>query len=409
MATIQTRREGTLQRWATFVAGVGVGVALGTGQVAWATDIDKTYAKLRVFGQVLSYVQQSYVDPVDDTALIYNAIAGMLADLDPYSTFMRPGEYQKLREDTAGEFGGLGIEISDAGEVILIDGVIEGGPAARAGLRPQDRIVKVDGEAVSKLGMAAAVERMRGVPGTKIVLTVMRAGWTEARDIPLVRRNVRVRSVESRMLDDTAAYIRIRSFQERTDHDVGRALYALKKEARARGKKLRGLVLDLRDNPGGLFDEGVKVADRFLAEGEIVRTEGRNPRNVERQYAHPKGADTTLPVVILSNGGTASASEILAGALQDQKRAYVVGTKSYGKGSVQTLFGLDDGSGLKLTVARYFTPSGRSINEHAIAPDLVVEPGRTTSAHPSADPLLEDRQVRAALQALDEAARLASR
>lgn len=391
----------------SFVAGLLCGLVLAAGAgVASAGDIDETYKKLRVFSQVLTYVQQNYVDDLDGDELVYDAVTGMLSGLDPHTTFMRPAEYEKLREDTAGEFGGLGIEVGAArapgGDVIEIEVVHADSPGAHAGLKPGDKVLAVDGESMRGKPLEASVRLMRGVPGTRVVLTVERKGWDRPRDIPLVRRQVRVPSIDGEDLGGGVAYVRIRAFQERTDQELAHALAEAKKRARAQGRELpAGLVLDLRDNPGGLLDEGVRVADRFLSEGLIVTTQGRNPRNTERETARPEGTEPAYPVVLLVNDGTASASEIVAGALQDHKRAVVVGTRTFGKGSVQTLFGLDDGAGLKLTIARYFTPSGRSIQDVGIQPDIPVRgaddlpPGLKGAERVRADP-----QVAAALEAI---------
>jgi carboxyl-terminal processing protease len=381
-----------------FALGLGSGLAFAMTTVpeARAADVDDTYRGLRVFGQVLSYVQQSYVDPVLERELIYDAISGMLSDLDPHTTFMRPAEYQKLKEDTAGEFGGLGITVSARGDVVFIDAVVEDGPAATAGIAAGDELIGVDGVSLVGMPLDGAVKLLRGVPGTRALVTVRRASWSSPRDIPLVRRQVRVGSVESHLLDDGVGYLRIRVFQERTDDEVGAALAKLKREAGAKG--LLGLIIDVRDNPGGLFDEGVRVADRFLADGEIVRTEGRDPRNADVEQAVVAGTEPAYPMSILVNGGSASASEILAGALKDHGRAVVVGSRTYGKGSVQTLFGLDDGSGLKITVARYFTPSGRSIHNVGIDPDVVTKAPPSTAL--GREGVVGDRQVRDAVTAL---------
>jgi carboxyl-terminal processing protease len=369
-------------RWFSLGVLCGVlvaGAAAGPAARATTGDVDAGYRKLRVFSQVLTYVQQSYVDAVDAESLIYDAINGMLAHLDPHTTFLRPGEYEKLREDTAGEFGGLGIEVGVDGEgenaVVIVEDVHKDGPGAHAGLKAGDRITGIDGESTRGEPLEHAVRLMRGVPGTRVVLTVSRTGWSKARDIPLVRRQVRVPSVDADAIDSGDAVVGvvgISSFQERTDHELGAAVGDLRRQARERGRPFGGLVLDLRDNPGGLLDEGVKVADRFLATGVIVSTVGRNAKNNERSLAHADGTEPDYPVVVLVNGNTASASEIVAGALQDHHRAVVVGERSFGKGSVQTLFGLDDGAGLKLTIARYFTPSGRSIQDKGVVPDVVV-------------------------------------
>ena len=365
-------------RW--FTLGLGCGV-LCTGLQAFAADVDAGYRKLRVFSQVLTYVQQSYVDEVDPETLLYDAVQGMLAHLDPHTTFLRPAEFAKLREDTAGEFGGLGVEVGIDGEgaamVVVVEAVHEGGPAAHAGLKAGDLIVGVDGESTRGAPLEHSVRLMRGIPGTRVVLTVSRAGWSKPRDVPLVRRQVRVPSVSADLLvgdRDAVGYVAISSFQERTDHELGNAVADLRRRAREQGAGFLGLVIDLRDNPGGLLDEGVKVADRFLTSGVIVTTAGRGNRGSDRSVAHADGTEPDYPVAVLVNGNTASASEIVAGALQDHRRAVVVGERSFGKGSVQTLFGLDDGAGLKLTIARYFTPSGRSIQDKGVVPDVVIRP-----------------------------------
>ena len=373
--------RGPRQRaWAlVFLCGLGVGLCVAQIPFANATDIGLTYQKLRVFSQVLAYVQDSYVDELEEDELVYGAIRGMLRDLDPHTAFMRPAEYQKLKEDTAGEFGGLGIELRQLPEEIRITRVHAGGPAANAGLESADRILAVDGEDTTAMELPELIKLLRGVPGTTVTLRIARRSWQRSRDIPLVRQQVRIPSVHAKALSEDIQYIQITSFQERTDLELGQALQALHQQHDAkRGEPWRGLILDLRDNPGGLFEEGVKVADRFLRDGLIVRTEGRDPRNVERDDAHLAGTEPEYPLVVLINGGSASASEIVAGALQDQRRAVVVGTRSYGKGSVQTLYGLEDGAGLKLTIARYYTPSGRSIQDTGIEPDVFQAPGTET-------------------------------
>lgn len=392
----------------SFTAGLvcGLVLAAGAGVASAAGDVDGTYKKLRVFSQVLTYVQQNYVDELDGDDLIYDAVNGMLSGLDPHTTFMRPAEYEKLREDTAGEFGGLGIEVGAApvpgGEVIEVQVVHADSPGAHAGLKPGDKVLAVDGERMKGKPLEASVRLMRGVPGTRVVLLVERKGWESPREIPLVRRQVRVPSVEGEDLGDGVAYVRIRAFQERTDQELAQVLAEARKRARAQGRQVpAGLVLDLRDNPGGLLDEGVRVADRFLPSGLIVTTQGRSPRNSERELARPEGTEPDYPVVVLVNDGTASASEIVAGALQDHKRAVVVGTRTFGKGSVQTLFGLDDGAGLKLTIARYYTPSGRSIQDVGIQPDLPVAAlERVPAGLRGAERARSDPQVAAAVDTI---------
>ena len=399
-------------RW--FVCGLVVGVTLsaGVGNIARAADVDLSYRKLRVFSQVLTYIQSNYVDEVDPQQLIYDAVNGMLAHLDPHSTFLPADEYEKLREDTAGEFGGLGLSVGLAGEgddaMLVVEAVHKDGPGAHAGLRMGDLIIAVDG--VSTRGddhVDPAIRLMRGVPGSRVVLTVARDTWSKPRDVPLVRRHVRMNSVEHETFavgDDRVGYIAISTFSERTDQELGTALGELRREAVSKGATA-GLVLDLRNNPGGLLDEGVKVADRFIAAGLIVSTEGRNPASVEKEFAHAEGTEANYPVVVLVNGYTASASEIVAGALQDHKRAAIVGERSFGKGSVQSLFGLDDGAGLKLTIARYYTPSGRSIQGSGVQPDLVVRGPRLEPGMHGQQRLGKDLQLLAAIEQVRRAAR----
>ena len=399
-------------RW--FVCGLVVGVTLsaGVGNIARAADVDLSYRKLRVFSQVLTYIQSNYVDEVDPQQLIYDAVNGMLAHLDPHSTFLPADEYEKLREDTAGEFGGLGLSVGLAGEgddaMLVVEAVHKDGPGAHAGLRMGDLIIAVDG--VSTRGddhVDPAIRLMRGVPGSRVVLTGARDTWSKPRDVPLVRRHVRMNSVEHETFavgDDRVGYIAISTFSERTDQELGTALGELRREAVSKGATA-GLVLDLRNNPGGLLDEGVKVADRFIAAGLIVSTEGRNPASVEKEFAHAEGTEANYPVVVLVNGYTASASEIVAGALQDHKRAAIVGERSFGKGSVQSLFGLDDGAGLKLTIARYYTPSGRSIQGSGVQPDLVVRGPRLEPGMHGQQRLGKDLQLLAAIEQVRRAAR----
>jgi len=393
-----------------FAGGLVCGLVLaGAGGVAHAGDVDTAYRKLRVFSQVLTYIQTSYVDEVDGKTLMYDAINGMLAHLDPHTQFMPAEEYEKLREDTSGEFGGLGIGVGISGEgkdaVVVVEDVHKDGPGAHAGLRVADLIVAVDGVAVRGQPLDHAIKLMRGAPGTKVVLTIARAQWSKPRDVPLVRRHVRVKSVTSEIVEapglPVVGLIAISSFQERTDQELGAALAELRRAAKQKGlERPSGLVLDLRDNPGGLLDEGVKVADRFVAKGLIVRTEGRNPANAEREDAHEDGTEPSYPIAVLVNGFTASASEIVAAALQDHKRAVVVGERSFGKGSVQTLYGLDDGAGLKLTVARYYTPSGRSIQGSGVQPDVTIRPTPTALGTSGSARIAADAQLGAAVEQL---------
>jgi carboxyl-terminal processing protease len=331
----------------------------------------RPYRALDVFADVLGHVESSYLEPVDERELVYGAIDGMMAKLDAHSAFMRPDVFEQLRDETTGEFDGLGLEVALEDGVLTVVSPMAESPGERAGLRPGDRILSIDGAATRDLGLSESIRRMKGAPGTPAVLEVDRAGFTAPQRLTLVRERVRTQSVDLRVLDAGRGYlyVRVKAFQERTDRGLAKALA----DGRAAlGGEIRGLVLDLRNNPGGLLDQAVRVADAFLAEGVIVSTEGRDRREVEVQRARPKGTEPGYPMIVLVNRGTASASEIVAGALQDNGRAVVMGTQTYGKGSVQTIVELEDGSGLKLTVARYYTPSHRSIQELGISPDVVV-------------------------------------
>jgi carboxyl-terminal processing protease len=351
--------------------------AFAGGYLAQSTASAKgrsvTYDKLAIFSRVLTYVENNYVEKVDPTTLIYGAIKGMIATLDPHSAFMTPKEYDQMKVDTDGEFGGVGLEVTRSGHDLVVVAPIDGTPAARAGLKPGDVIVSIDGVDARTLGLQDAVQRLRGKPGSKVVLSILRQGFSEPRDLTLVRRHIEVDPVTGRLVDGFGV-VKIKSFQDRTDHYLRNTLRALRARRKA---PLKGVVLDLRNNPGGLLDQAVAVADTFLPDGIIVTTRGRTAA-AEVQRAHRAGTEPLYPMVVLVNGGTASASEIVAGALQDHQRAVIMGTRTFGKGSVQTVIDLADGSGLKLTIARYYTPSGRSIQELGITPDIVVPAVKVT-------------------------------
>lgn len=341
-------------------------VLLGPLPVSGASD--EAYEKIDVFAQVLQYVQNSYVDEVDSRKLIYGAIRGMLKTLDPHSTFMTPEEFKSMQEDTSGHFGGVGLELQRRDGMLLVVAPIDDTPAFRAGLMPGDQILKIDGKSVRKMDAMEATRLIKGVPGTKVVLSVDRDTFDAPKEFVLIRQRIRVNPIEKSMPLPGYGLVRIRVFTERTERYMIEALNELTEQA---GGQLKGLVLDLRSNPGGLLDQAIRVADRFVAEGLIVETRGRS-RKVERDMAHKQGTQPDYPIICLVNGGSASASEIVAGALQDHGRALVMGVRSFGKGSVQTVVGLKDGSGLKLTIARYYTPKLRSIQEQGIVPDVVV-------------------------------------
>jgi len=337
-----------------------------------ARDPAGPYRKLDVFSHVLSLIENNYVEPVDETRLLYGAVEGMVRTLDPHSSFMDPRSYSALKEETEGEYGGVGLELATRGEDVVVVAPMDGSPAERAGFQPGDRLVEVDGVAISGKRETDAVHALIGPPGTRVVIKAQRAGWQEPRTFTLVRDVIHVVSVESKLFDRKLGYVKIKTFQDRTDQYLRKALEDLKAQA---GGQLGGLVLDLRHNPGCLLDQAVKVSDRFLEGGVIVTTKGRGGRHVEVERAHAKGTEPRYPMAVLVDGGTARASEIVAGALQDARRAVVIGTQTFGKGSVQTVIEREDGSGLKLTVARYYTPSGRSIKERGIAPDVWVKAG----------------------------------
>ena len=352
-----------------FIAGLalGLGLAVGLGRPARAVP-EPPYPKLQVFTQALTYVEENYVDEVDERGLVYAAAEGVLSSLDPHSVFMPPDIYAEMKKDSAGEFGGVGIEVTEREGAVTVVAPIPGTPAERAGIQPHDRIVRIDGESTKDMSVLDAARRMRGVPGTTVVLTLERDPADPRLEVRIVRARIRIVPVESRLLGEGQGYVRIKSFQKDTARAVTSHLDRLEREA---GAALTGLVLDLRNNPGGLLDQAVKVADEFLEEGGIVSTRGRSRQHSEGYEARP-GGRSRVPLVVLVNEGSASASEIVAGALQDHRRALVVGSRTFGKGSVQTVVDLPDGAGLKLTVARYYTPLDRSIHGTGIQPDVEV-------------------------------------
>jgi carboxyl-terminal processing protease len=327
------------------------------------------YESLEVFSNILSIVKKNYVEDIDTKNLVSGAINGMLHSLDPHSAYLTPDLYKELQSDTQGRFGGLGIEITVKGGVLTVVSPIEDTPAAKAGIKPGDQIFKIEDEFTKDMTLVDAVKKMRGLKGTKINLTIRREGANDLIDFSLVRDIIRVQSVRSRSLEPGYGSVRLAQFQERSDRDVVRALEKLAAEKSG----LKGLVLDLRNNPGGLLTQAVRVSDLFLESGMIVYTEGRIEAQKQKYFAQKDGTWADFPIVVLVNGGSASASEIVAGALQDHKRAVVLGTKTFGKGSVQTILPLDDNSALRLTTARYFTPLGRSIQATGIVPDILVD------------------------------------
>jgi carboxyl-terminal processing protease len=327
------------------------------------------YKELDLFTKVLDLVQDDYVEDTEGRELVYGAIRGLLSTLDPHSIFMTPEIYRELRVDTEGRFGGVGLEVTVKNNVLTVVTAIEGSPAEKAGVHAGDRILKIDGVSTKDIGLAEAVRKMRGRRGSKVHLTLLREGQRDPIEAFLHRDTIRIKSVRSSLEEGGFGYARISTFQEDTDEDLRKHLEALEKKNKG---PLKGLVIDLRNNPGGLLDEAVDVCDDFLETGTIVTTASRN-REVDRRTASKNGREPSYPIIVIVNGGSASAAEIVAGALQDHKRAVVLGTPTFGKGTVQTIFELGDGAALKLTVAKYYTPKGRSIQAEGIKPDVAVE------------------------------------
>ena len=352
------------------VSGIALGFFLSAHWVPNVAAVGRQdYESLEAFSNILSIVRKNYVEDVETKNLVNGAINGMLNSLDPHSAYLTPDLYKELQSDTQGRFGGLGIEITVKGGILTVVSPIEDTPAAKAGIQPGDQIFKIEDEFTKDMSLVDAVKKMRGLKGTKINLTIKREGVADLVEFSLVRDIIRVQSVRSRNLEPGYGYIRLAQFQERSDRDLQRAL----EKFAAEKSGIKGLVLDLRNNPGGLLTQAVRVSDLFLESGMIVYTEGRIEAQKQKYFAQKDGTWTDFPVVVLVNGGSASASEIVAGALQDHKRAVVLGTKTFGKGSVQTILPLDDNSALRLTTARYFTPAGRSIQATGIVPDIVLD------------------------------------
>ncbi|MFZ6050138.1 S41 family peptidase [Pseudomonas sp. CR3202] len=330
--------------------------------------------ELRTFAEVLDRIKSAYVEPVDDKTLLENAIKGMLSNLDPHSAYLEPEDFQELQESTSGEFGGLGIEVGAEDGFVKVVSPIDDTPASKAGIQPGDLIVKIDGQPTKGISLMEAVDKMRGKAGSKITLTLVRDG-DQPFDVELTRAAIKVKSVKSQLLEKGYGYLRITQFQVNTGEEVGKALAKLRKE---NGSRLSGLVLDLRNNPGGVLQAAVEVSDHFLRKGLIVYTKGRIANSELRFSADPADASEGVPLVVLINGGSASAAEIVAGALQDHKRGVLMGTDSFGKGSVQTVLPLNNDRALKLTTALYYTPNGRSIQAQGIVPDIEVTRAKVT-------------------------------
>lgn len=333
-------------------------------------SISETYRALNLFGDIFERTRENYVEKVEDKKLIEYALNGMLSSLDPHSGYMNEEEAENMNIQNKGEFGGLGIEVTMDSGVVKVVSPIDDTPAARAGVEAGDLIVEIDGEQVMGMTLSDAVDKMRGKVGTEIILTVIRKGAKEPLKFKIIRDIIKIKSVKHNVFRENVGYIRVTAFNAQTYPGLKKSFNNIKKEA---GEDLIGYVLDLRNNPGGLLEQAIAVSDAFLEEGEIVSTRGRNEEDTRRDKATAGDLSEGLPVVVLINGGSASASEIVAGALQDHNRAIIIGTKSFGKGSVQTLFNVPDGGMIRLTTARYYTPSGRSIQAKGIDPDIIVD------------------------------------
>ena len=328
----------------------------------------KTYQNLKTFTEILDMVEKNYVEPVDSDKLMQGAINGLMKSLDPHSSFMTAEMYKELETETRGSFGGIGIEITVLKDVLTVVSPIEDTPAYNAGVKAGDQIIRIDGKSTKDITIMEAVSKLRGPKDTTVTITIMREGMAKPKDISITRSIIKIRSIKSKIFDDHVGYIRISSFQERTGDDLKKAL----REIEAKGRPLKGIVVDMRNNPGGLLNQSVEVSDAFLKRGVIVSTRGRSKSMESKSTAKDDGDEPTCPLVVLVNEGTASAAEIVSGALQDNGRALVLGTQTFGKGSVQTVIPLEDGAAMKLTTAKYYTPKGRSIQAEGITPDIIV-------------------------------------
>ncbi|HQL00401.1 MAG TPA: S41 family peptidase [Smithellaceae bacterium] len=358
---------------------------------------DKTvYKEIKTFNEILDLVQKNYVDEVDATELMQGAINGMIRTLDPHSAYMTPDMYKELEVETQGQFGGIGIEITILKDVLTVVSPIENTPAFKAGVKPGDQIIKINGESTKDITIIEAVKKLRGPKNTKVTITITRETLPQPKDITLTRDVIQIRTVRFDVYEQSIGYLRIASFHERTADDVRKAL----RDLEAKAKPLKGLVLDLRNDPGGLLTQAIEVSDLFLTSGVIVSTRGRQAAMETKAEAKNSGsAEVTVPMVVIVNEGTASAAEIVAGALQDNRRAVVIGTQTFGKASVQTVIPLDDGSALKLTTARYYTPSGRSIQAEGIKPDVVVKPMKMIEdTHDAFEDRLREKDLKGHIQ-----------
>jgi carboxyl-terminal processing protease len=362
-----------------FIVGLAMGTIAQPLQRAMGQQApnDSTYQQLSLFGDILTQIKENYVvDPPSDK-LIYNAVNGMLAGLDPHSSYMNQQQYADMQVQTSGQFGGLGLEVTQAAGLLKVITPIDDTPGSHAGIKPGDIIVEINGHSTQGLNLDDAVTQMRGAPGTQVTLTLKRSGINTPVHVTLTREIIKIQDVKDRLLTSPAGpvgYIRLDSFDENADPHIRQAIAQLHKQAHG---AIHGYILDLRDNPGGLLDQAVAVSDDFLNSGEIVSTHGRHPQDDQVWYAQSGDITDGAPIVILTNAGTASAAEIVTAALQQNRRALVLGTKTFGKGSVQTIMPVDNAGALRLTTALYFTPSGKSIQDYGVTPDVTVSDTRT--------------------------------
>jgi carboxyl-terminal processing protease len=371
-------------------------VLYGTNKVS-AVDRN-TYKSLKTFNEVLDMVEKNYVEEVKLQDLIQGAISGMMKSLDPHSTFMTAEEYKELEVETKGSFGGIGIEITVVKDVLTVVSPIEDTPAFQAGVKPGDQIIKIDGKSTKDITIQDAVKKLRGPKDTKVTITILREDFSKPKDFVLTRAVIKITSVKSRLLENGIGYCRIASFQERTGDDLKKAIQDLE----AKANPLKGIILDLRNNPGGLLNQSIEVSDVFLKTGTIVSTRGRIKAMETSASAKNDGNEPTCPMVVLVNEGSASASEIVAGALQDNARALILGTQTFGKGSVQTLIPLEDGAALKLTTAKYYTPSGRSIQAEGIAPDITLKYAKAPEEAEADGDALRERDLKGHIKSVKE-------
>lgn len=344
-----------------------ISLALWENNSGVSAKTQDTYENLEDFSNVLSIVEQSYVEEVDTQKAIQGAIKGMLTTLDPHSSYMKPDDFKELQVETKGSFTGIGIEITMKDNILTVVSPIEGTPAFKQGLKAGDKIIKIEDEPTKDLTLMEAVKRLRGPKGSEVTISIHRKGWTELKEVTIIRDVIPLHSVKSKILEPGYPYVRIINFQSKTTNDFKKALKKLGKEG-----EIKGLVLDLRNNPGGLLDQAVKIADIFIDDGVIVSTKGRIKEQNMVFNAHDNGDQYDFPMIVLVNEGSASASEIVAGALRDHKRALILGAQTFGKGSVQTIIPMSNGAGLRLTTARYYTPNGTSIQATGITPDIEI-------------------------------------